>query len=37
VRRATGFAPNPRRYTRDVYAKNGAQGDLFWFRLALPL
>jgi hypothetical protein len=25
------------RYTRDVYAKNGPQGDLFWFRFALPL
>lgn len=25
------------RYTRDVYARNGLQGDLFWFRLALPL
>ncbi|HET7594365.1 MAG TPA: transporter [Stellaceae bacterium] len=25
------------RYTRDVYARNGPQGDLFWFRFALPL
>jgi hypothetical protein len=25
------------RYTRDVYAKNGPQGDIFWFRFALPL
>jgi len=25
------------RYTRDVYAKNGPQGDLFWFRFVLPL
>jgi hypothetical protein len=25
------------RYTRDVYARNGLQGDLFWFRFALPL
>jgi len=24
------------RYTRDVYAKNGPQGDIFWFRFALP-
>jgi hypothetical protein len=25
------------RYTHDVYAKNGPQGELFWFRFALPL
>ena len=25
------------RYTRDVYARYGPQGDLFWFRFALPL
>jgi len=25
------------RYTRDLYAKNGPQGNLFWFRFALPL
>lgn len=25
------------RYTRDIYAKNGPQGDIFWFRFALPL
>jgi hypothetical protein len=25
------------RYTHDVYAKNGPQGGLFWFRVAVPL
>jgi hypothetical protein len=25
------------RYTRDVYARNGPQGEILWFRLALPL
>jgi len=25
------------RYTRDIYAHNATQNDVFWFRFSLPL